>query len=141
MGAEIVAMFVYGTLRPHGEHDSSWGYSGQPIIRDAKIKGRMWSNGAYPVVKVGAAAGESSGMVYGDIVFYATDDPQYEQVVAVESGAGYVPEDTIAETEDGTLIPVVVWHYTHSTSRYAPVLSGDWLAETGGGFTGRRVRG
>lgn len=121
--ANLIPMFVYGTLRPDWYNNRLLEWDTEKVERGATISGRMYwafSEGSYPVVNV-----EQEGTITGDIVYVWEDSTGFNWACRMEIGAGYEPREVTATLPDGTEEQVLVWHYPR-TPRGDHIPGGDW---------------
>lgn len=121
-----VAMFVYGTLRPHDDIGwnrgrSSEGGEDRPPILNCTVPGDIYDNG-YPLAKFCfQAPGDPpcDGKIVGDVIFLEQDSDEYRRIEQMERGAGYklvnvlvsISGDNDDENDPHTQMGAVAWHY------------------------------
>lgn len=114
-----VLLFVYGTLKQSYSNDV---FSEATVFTDALASGAMYhahSFPSYPVVNF-----DKPGVVWGEIVVLAANDPALPGIDRMEQGAGYVRREVVVEC-GGDRYSCATYHYPHS--RHGdPIPDGYW---------------
>ena len=121
--ADLVPMFVYGTLRP-GSYNA-W-YASDRVDRDCTVNGRIYfvsREGGYPVAKL-----DEEGTIHGDVIWLEDDSDDYAAICAMEEGAGYTSRWVEVVDSEGQSYEAWAWHYDYEPGgRW--IESGDWRRE------------
>lgn len=120
-----VQVFVFGTLRVNAGRWARAAEVADPV-ENCVVKGLMYNYGGFPYVNF-----DEDGLVYGDVLTFDADHPDYIRMCHVEIGAGYVEREVRVNTPQGGLIDCYAWDATDDTRTYIlprlrTVPSGDW---------------
>lgn len=127
-------LFVYGTLRPGQYNFDRFPHEGVRVVnRNCTVSGFIMHNvhGHRPIYPV-VIPGHADDIIVGDLLAADDDSDWYHDVMAMEIGAGYEPEEVPVLTRrkrPPRTVTALMFVYQHRP-RGVPIESGNWLQFT-----------